>query len=76
MFGCASVKILKGTRTLMSDQPRDKAREYLANALAAEAQAANTADPQLKSSFQGIAPVYREMAERARKLDEDETLHH
>lgn len=50
----------------------DKAEEYLRCAKAAEEHAAQADDPQLKTSFEGIARVYREIAERARKLDEEE----
>ena len=50
----------------------DKAKQYLASAKAAEEQAAFTANPQLKTSFRGIARLYRQMADRARKLSEDE----
>jgi hypothetical protein len=55
---------------------QDKVEEYLASARAAEKQAAQIADPLLRESFQGIAQVYREMAERARALpdDDDATL--
>ena len=58
----------------MPEPIRDKAAEYLASAKAAAGRAATENDPQLRASFEGIARVYGEMAERARKLDEDETM--
>jgi hypothetical protein len=51
---------------------QDKAEEYLTNAKAAEDQAAKILDPQLKTSFEGIARAYRAMAERAQKLLDDD----
>jgi hypothetical protein len=56
----------------MSQPVLDKVQQYLASANAAEEHAAQADDPQLKASFEGIARVYREMAERARQLEEDE----
>lgn len=56
----------------MSQPVLDKVQQYLAGARAAEEHAAQADDPQLKARFEGIARVYREMAERARELEEDE----
>jgi len=56
----------------MSQPLLDQVQHYLASAKAADEHAAQADDPQLKASFEGIARVYREMAERARQLEEDE----
>jgi hypothetical protein len=49
-----------------------KAQQYLADAKAADAEAAKTSDPEIRVSFANIARAYRQMAQRITMLTEDD----